>query len=68
MSNGTDRANEFTQHTGDVAGFAYGDGVKRADEASFLRTHGHAGPAIDASIPANVKNDGGFLIHIQIFL
>jgi hypothetical protein len=53
--NSGDRANILTKHAGDIAGPIHGNGIKRADKGLGLRTNSHAGTAIYAGIPSNIK-------------
>lgn len=64
MGDGAHGADRFTEHAGDVAGAIYRDGVKITDEAGLLRADGHTGPAIDASVPADFKQDRIFAAHV----
>jgi len=63
MRDGTDRADFFASHAGNVAGRVDGDGIERADKAGLLRTYRHAGAAIDAGIPADMELDDFSFSH-----
>ena len=67
MSNRTHRADIFTQQAGNITGPAHSDGVKGADKPCFLGADCHTGAAIDAGIPANIKNDRFFFAHIFLY-
>ena len=68
MSNGAYGANIFANQAGYVAGFIDGNGIKRADEASFLGADRHAGTAVDAGVPANLEDHRVAFSHAYIFL
>jgi hypothetical protein len=63
VANGGDGANVLAHHAGNVAGAVDGDGVEFADKPGLLRAHGHAGTALDAGVPADLKYDGFFFSH-----
>ena len=68
MSNSADRANVFASHAGNIARCVHGDGVEVADKAGTLRAYGDAGPAMDAGIPADLKDEGRFVIHAKVLV
>lgn len=58
MRNRRDRANRFTDHTGNFAGRLYGDRIEIADKSSLLRANGHTNSTFNTGIPGDGKNNG----------
>lgn len=67
MRNRRHRANVFAHHAGNVARGVHGDGIKFADKINRLRAHGNAGTALDAGVPADLKEDG-FFFHCKYLI
>jgi hypothetical protein len=63
MRDGTDGADFFAGHAGNVAGRIDSDGIEGTDKAGLLRTHRHTGAAIDTGIPADMELDDFSFSH-----
>ena len=64
VGDGINRADGLTKQAGDVTGAVYRNRIEGAHEACLLGADRHTGPAVDAGIPADAKQDGLLLTHI----
>lgn len=67
VGNGGNGADVFTQHAGNIAGLANGNGVKGTNESCFLWADSDTGATVDAGIPAYGENHRFFFSHIFLY-